>query len=470
MAYNFSKLILPLCGLLLSGCMAAPWSPHETKAAKPASTADAIKAEAASKTGGTSEGQSLQQVMAELQQLGALDPQAQETLMADLRQTNPALWPAMVQQFRTAAAYRRQLLQREKQTAEAPRASEVAASQPAGPLPGSMPAAHYPPAEAACANPQPSTARGPNDWPVGQSPPPLQQPESVAMGRPVSTAVEPVTPSPVALASIDPPGGVRRVVEPSATPPASAGPVTRTSYDEPAGRDWRQLLAQATSAMEAEGKAGAGSETDAARQARLKMLYLLAGRRDDALRPVPDMSPKMQDYWSKQLYGLSIWLDSPKSKDEPRRAAEAKQTISDAIDVLGETSPLAVRNLNFCTAVTGFGSIRPFAKLEFRPNEEVLLYSEIDNFKAESTPKGFHTALKGSYQIFDGQGHRVVEQEFPAIEEYCQSRRRDFFVVFRLRMPKRIYSGKHSLQLTVEDVKSKKVGQSKIDFTVKGEE
>ena len=38
---------------------------------------------------------------------------------------------------------------------------------------------------------------------------------------------------------------------------------------------------------------------------------------------------------------------------------------------------------------------------------------------------------------------------------------------YEFRLPDRIYPGKHTLQLTVEDLKSKKVGQSTVDFTVK---
>ena len=34
-------------------------------------------------------------------------------------------------------------------------------------------------------------------------------------------------------------------------------------------------------------------------------------------------------------------------------------------------------------------------------------------------------------------------------------------------MPKQIYNGKYTLQLTVEDTKGQKIGQSSIEFTVK---
>ena len=61
----------------------------------------------------------------------------------------------------------------------------------------------------------------------------------------------------------------------------------------------------------------------------------------------------------------------------------------------------------------------------------------------------------------------MADHDFTVTEEHCQNQRRDFFIGYHLRLPKRIYSGKHTLQLTVEDLKSHKVGQSQIDFVVK---
>ena len=57
--------------------------------------------------------QSLQQVMSELQQFVALDPAAQDKLMADLKQVDPGLQPMFLQHFLAEAANRRREEQRE---------------------------------------------------------------------------------------------------------------------------------------------------------------------------------------------------------------------------------------------------------------------------------------------------------------------------------------------------------------------
>ena len=50
--------------------------------------------------------------MAELRQLGTVDAAAQDRLMEDLRQSDPSLWPLVMEQFRATLAYRRRAAER----------------------------------------------------------------------------------------------------------------------------------------------------------------------------------------------------------------------------------------------------------------------------------------------------------------------------------------------------------------------
>ena len=186
---------------------------------------------------------------------------------------------------------------------------------------------------------------------------------------------------------------------PLAPPAGSTGKVVQASYVAAAPVEWQAHLAAAIQQLEAESEGAGKSDTAVSQQADLRMLYLMAGRRDEALSPIPGAAPAAQDYWSKQLYGLATWLDTDHTPDATRRAAETKRILDEAMTRLGETAPLVVHNLAFCTAVQGFGSITPFKKAEFAPDQEVLLYTEVENYTVEPTPRGFHTALRSSYQI-----------------------------------------------------------------------
>jgi len=448
----------------------APNTPSEAPpatAATTAATAPPAKAAAASKV----DQAAIDQIVSELQKTGDLDAASRERLKSDLQQTDPALWPLVVQQFRAALAYRKQQEQRRSSTAPDSDADEgLASDSPDTPAAAGKPGVtvvRHGPAKTATAEASPA----PSAKPSNVATPASSSPDASTVAAGASTKPAASTPSPGVspdvpekttasekqVASTDPPAG-------TATQ-AAAGPVTPASYQPPLTDDFRHHLAAAIRAREATAREASGDDADRA-QAQLRVLYLLAGRRDDALRPIAGIDPALQTFWAEELYGLSLWMDSQRTPDDSRRAAEAKEHLSSAVAKLGENCQLLVRNLTFCTKIQSYGCVKPFEKYEFAPGQNVLLYAEVENLTNEATPQGYHTSLQSSYQIFDNRGQRVADDEFTTTEEHCRNPRRDYFIGYEFRMPERIYPGVHTLQLTIRDLKSNKVGQSTIEFKV----
>ncbi len=483
---------------LLAGCTASPWASRDNLASKTSTdikpaVSDSKPAADAKASDSPADAQAMQQVISELQQVGAVDPVAQDKLMADLKKTNPDLWPMVLQQFRAAAAYKRQEEKRETARKSTPNAAAV----PDGKGDGKTEANADAKADAASTRHEPVALRpaSPHDSapqlalaadPAGNlriETSPATSPASVVNANSPTAAMlkgqsQPAPPLQAVAPAV--PSVIVNIASNASEP--ARNPVVTTSYLAPAAAaatapvavpvsqaDWQSHLSAAISAIESQSKNGGKSEADIALQARLRMLYLLAGRRDDAMRPLPTAPKASQDYWSKQIYGLSTWMDSDRTPDTARRAAETKRILSEALGPLGETAPLAVRNLTFCTAVMSYGTIKAFKSSEFSLGQEVLLYAEVDNFLADPTAKGYHTAVKINYQILDARGQRVADHESALIEEYCQAPRRDFFVSYRLFLPKHVTPGRYNLQLTVEDTLGHKVGQSTIDLILKPE-
>jgi hypothetical protein len=447
--------------VLGAGCQASPWSagsslPQHASVASP--TPGTGPTSAAAPTGTAMPNPvTLQQVMAELQQVGALDPAGQEKLLADLQQTDPALWPLVLQQFRAAVAYRRQTEQRELAKAGQPPAGAAYPTTAADPAQPGGPAATSPyPAHIAAAAPHIGSAV-PSAAPA--QPGPLPGPQ---LGQPAAQVPPQVPPQPPQPPQTQPPFQQASKLPP---PPVSAPSAFDTS---PAASqaDWRAQVASAAESLRARLPGSPESPEEVAEHARLRMLYLLAGQRNQALLPIPSPVPPLEQFWLKEIYGLATYLDAGRNPDPAGRAAEAKQVLGEALGCLGEAAPLVIRNLAFCAEVQSYGSMEKFSKYEFTPGQEVLLYAEVENFASEQTAEGFHTSMRSSYQIFDSRGQRVAEQGFPVTEEHCQNARRDFFIGYRLRLPKRIYDGRHTLKLTIEDLKSQKVGESSIEFWI----
>jgi hypothetical protein len=368
----------------------------------------------------------LNRVMGELQSLGALDPKAQAQLMTDLEQTDPNLWPQVVQAFRASMAYRQRAnAAKPGAMAKAPAAPDPAASPDLLPIAtsGALPGEQHARAAAPAVAVQ------------------LADVKSVAKEQ-----------TPNAPANINQPGEVQQVSH-------------EEPIDDDKDEDWNRQVAEAIHSLES---AQAGKKSlGTAEQVYLRMLYLAAGRRDDAVRPVPGLPATEQDFGTEQLYGMSTYLDAARSPDARQRSAEAHLHLTKATGRLAEANDLVVRNLAFCTEVHSYGMYTPFPKAEFRPGQQVLLYAEVENFKTEPSPKGFHTALKSSYQILDPQGKRVMEHDLGATEEFCQNARHDYFIRYFLSVPSRIYDGTYTLQLTIEDKLAGKIGQSTIEFTAK---
>jgi hypothetical protein len=400
----------------------------------------------------------LDATIAELRKLGAIDPAAEEQLRADLRQTDPALWPRLLQYFRASRA--------------------GASSQPASAAtPGASPESAHPstplvikPAETV-SNPVPAETPLPTTLAWKENPPPAKEEATQSTLQPASTKAPAPASAPAEAGEQDAVGKEPKAEDAAA--PSEKGladpDVKQASFEQPKpSLTWEEHLQAAIRALEEDSSSTPKTAAELTRHADLRLLYLVAGRRDDALRPIAGISPAQQDFWSKELYGLATYLDAQRITDGAQRAAVAKEHFSEAVAQLGELGTLVVRNLAFCTKVSSYGVFTRFDSDAFTPGQEVLLYAEVENFKSEPTDQGFHTVLRSSYQILDSRGQRVDQRDFSTTEEHCLNPRRDFFIRYFLHIPQRIYDGKYTLQLTIEDTLSQKIGQSSLEFTVKG--
>lgn len=262
----------------------------------------------------------------------------------------------------------------------------------------------------------------------------------------------------------------RQQAEDGAAKPASANPVQPASYGSPIAQDWRQQLACAIKLLEDETPWSPTTPAELAQQVRLRMLYTVAGRYEDAAKPIPGMTPAAEQFQTWQLSALTTWLDAERLPEPERRAAAIQPILAESLARLSELAPLTLRNTTFCTEIRSYGSLNRVEKPEFLPDQEVLLYTEVENFTSAATSKGYQTSLRSTYEIIDSRGERAAEYSFPPTEEVCQNRRRDFFVGHRLRLPKKLPAGAYTLQLLIQDMKSQKSGQSSIPFTVKSKE
>ncbi len=202
-------------------------------------------------------------------------------------------------------------------------------------------------------------------------------------------------------------------------------------------------------------------------QALLHMLYLAAGKPRKASDDIPGLDEDRQLFWSNLLRALRDYLDVDSVPVADRRAAKALRDLRDAADNLANLSQLEIGELAFCSRVESYGRYTEISSYEFEPDQEVLLYVEIDHFTAKRGESGdYKTEFEAMYQLIDSSGQRVADHTFPKEHEVCRNRRRDYFIPFRMWFPKKIYPGEYTLQLTVEDKIGNKFGQASVDFSI----
>jgi hypothetical protein len=270
----------------------------------------------------------------------------------------------------------------------------------------------------------------------------------------------------------------------AASPPANAvAPpqveVQTAAYQEPAvapedpnaaEREYQSLLDELVRVAEAELKNPDLSDDDRARrEIVLRMLRLASERPKDwsaASAQFSNLEQSEAEFWRHLMFAVNVMLDARQTPDIKHRGTYAMAEVHDALNWLANLSALQVKNLAFCTNVQSYGVYTKFEEYRFRPGQEVILYAEVDNFAAEPKHDQFETALDGMCELYDAGKNRVGVHKFGVDRELCNNRRRDYYLPYRYFLPDDLYPGQYSLKLTITDVKSNKLDQASIDFTV----
>ena len=407
-----------------------------------------------------SESPELKAFIAELEQYPEIDLADRNELLQQLHQTEPDLLKAVIRQYRANLAFQRQRREKDRELADTKATAEASAATPPA-------ASGVVAAEAKPRGDSSPTLGEPKNKPEK----PVETVDLAAAGVAVGGALPrlPDKQGSLAKPAVDPPrlSMADRLLNTDRSPDGKPeSPVVAASFEAKPPADWRDQLKATIEALESSVNQTPDSPEEISDHARLRLLCLAAQRRDEALRPIPTLDSEMTEFWSKEVFGLAALLNTEMISDPAHRKSEAKVHFEEAVNRLGESAPLLVRNLAFITKVVSYGVYTTFESYEFTPGQRVGLYVEIENFTSKEGPQGFHTSLKSGYQILDSRGQRVAVDEFVPNQENCRNRRRDYFIFYEFSMPERIYPGEYTLQLTVTDVNSQKVGQSKVQFYI----
>lgn len=329
--------------------------------------------------------------------------------------------------------------------------------------------------------------------PVPPQPAPLRvvaaQPPEIHWNLPAAppTAVDaPAAAAAPQVALADPPASATPAS--SAPAPASAPPATPVQRDEPAPGAPGPTAAAPPAAPGPQ--AAAGSALDADRVGELMVALSREVYRESAyadaplpglmviaaqalMRPdrslsadaIPGLDPAERQTLER-FQGFCQDLGE-KLRSGGSAAAALEETVGRLRAALVER-PLRLATTALCHRVDGFGDFDPFDRNAFLAHSEqrVIVYLEIDGFTSEQNQRGeWVTELSQQLVIYsDRDGIPVWSAEWQPAVDLSRNRRKDFFTVQIVTLPKALSVGRYQLKVSLRDQKSGAESEAAVEF------
>jgi len=202
-------------------------------------------------------------------------------------------------------------------------------------------------------------------------------------------------------------------------------------------------------------------------QFRLRLLYLVQGQDESALAPIDGTDADVQAVIRAHIQTLMIARSSA-GRDPAEWANRQLDAIESLRDLVRAEADLAVKTVELCTAIEGFGRYEPFEPPHFPAGRKnlVLVYIEVENFRSEKTDSGlYRTLLSVRQSLLDRAGQEIWTARDDNIEDLARQRRSDFYLTIGpLAIPRTLSPGEYVLKVEVEDVLAGKINSGSVHF------
>ena len=130
--------------------------------------------------------------------------------------------------------------------------------------------------------------------------------------------------------------------------------------------------------------------------------------------------------------------------------------LGDRVRNMFDQSPIAIRHIELCRRVRGYGVYEPFETDVFLAGRKqpMIIYAELSNFTPVKSDDGrYEVHLSQDVVLYnEPDGLAVWRQPKVDIVDESRNRRRDFFVVQMIKLPARLNVGKYVLKVRINDV------------------
>ena len=186
-------------------------------------------------------------------------------------------------------------------------------------------------------------------------------------------------------------------------------------------------------------------------EARLRLLELVGGNRNEAVKPFTDVDKPFNEFWGNQILGFSALLDDLGNPDTRARYTNAAFRFDEGLMNLRRLCPIRLKNVRFARDVQAFGDYLPRSE-ECLAGEKIDVYLELENPSVRRTGDGFNVSASLSYEIRSNSGNVIDKCSNISIQSSSPSQRRDYYVHLRVTLPEDISQGDYQLRICVTDL------------------
>jgi hypothetical protein len=176
----------------------------------------------------------------------------------------------------------------------------------------------------------------------------------------------------------------------------------------------------------------------------------------------PDIDPDLGQHDADGVRSVLRALD-----DAQPEATRRGDEVRSAVQVLEDRAPLEIVDLRLCRKVERFGDFEAFDPPVRKAGEPVVIYSEIDGVHHESTSSGYRTRVAAQVEIVpEAGGPPVLVRSLGTAEEVRRRRRRDYYIAYKLILPRPLPPGDYRLRLTEKDLTADRSASREVGFAI----
>ena len=138
--------------------------------------------------------------------------------------------------------------------------------------------------------------------------------------------------------------------------------------------------------------------------------------------------------------------------NHPSGERAISRAIVEQVSTSGHRAGLGISDLRLCRKVFGFGSFEPLADERVKVGQRLLVYCELTGMQYEARDAGFVSRISSRVEVKPARGGSPLGARARRRRGLCRRRRRDYYVNYRVDLPKTLGPGSYRLRFLQTDL------------------